>query len=184
MDDLAAYRGFDVLLEEGKVAVHLVHHWPDNAIKVVTKTAVSLNAWHQVTVAYDGSGKAAGVKVFVDGKPEPLTTMNDTLKGTIRTEKALHLGKRQLSIPFKGKLDDVRFFGVALTAENAADLTAGRPVQLASGVLGLPAAKLHHAASPGSSFLSGADRQGVCEAQRRTGRDPPAESGVGEEALP
>src|SRR5262249_26601243 len=34
MDDAAAFRGFDLLVGGGKVTVHLVHSWPDNAIKV------------------------------------------------------------------------------------------------------------------------------------------------------
>jgi hypothetical protein len=141
MDDLAAYRGYDVLLEEGKVAVHLVRHWPDNAIKVLTKNAVSVNAWHQVVVTWDGSRKAAGLKVYIDGKVEPLVVMNDSLSGTIRTEKALHLGKRQTSIPFQGKLDDVRLYGVVLTPDNAARLAAGHPVDLPPNVLSIPPEK-------------------------------------------
>ena len=63
-----------MLLEDGKVVVHLVHRWPDNAIKVAAGKAITLNAWHHVVVTCDGSRRAAGVKVYVDGKPEPLVT--------------------------------------------------------------------------------------------------------------
>ena len=141
MDDRAANRGYDVLLEDGKVAVHLIHRWPDSAVKVLTRSALPSDAWHQLVVTYDGSGKAAGVKVYAGGKPQPLAVVNDTLKGTIRTDKPLHLGKRQTANAFVGKLDDVQFFSVALTGEDAAELAAGRPVPLASGVLRVPAAK-------------------------------------------
>jgi hypothetical protein len=138
MDDAAAYRGYDVLLEEGKVAVHLVHHWPDNAIKVLAKKGMSQNAWHHVAVTYDGSGKAAGLKVYVDGKLEALDTTNDTLKGTLRTEKAFHLGKRQTSLPFKGKLDEVQVYGEELTGDDVARLVAGLPANLAAGLFAVP----------------------------------------------
>ena len=141
MDDLAAHRGYDVLLEGGKVAVHLVHRWPGDAIKVVTKTAVSPLAWHHVVVTYDGSRKAAGVKVHVDGKPAALAVMSDTLKGTIQTARALHLGKRQTALPFRGKLDDVRFYAVELSPANAARLAAGQPLHLAADLLSIPAAR-------------------------------------------
>ncbi len=141
MDDLAAHRGYDVLLEEGKVAVHLVHHWLDNAIKVTTTKAVTPNAWHQLLVTYDGSRKAAGVRVYIDGKLEASSATRDDLRGTIRTAKPLHLGKRQTTIPFEGTLDEVQFFGVELTAEDATELAAGRAVNLAVGLLGIPAEK-------------------------------------------
>src|SRR5262249_4113092 len=55
LDDQAANRGYDIVLEEGKVAIHLIHRWPGNAIKVVTAQAVSLNTWHHVVMTYDGS---------------------------------------------------------------------------------------------------------------------------------
>jgi hypothetical protein len=141
MDDGNAYRGYDVLLESGKIAVHVIHHWPDNAIKIVTKKAVALNSWHNVVVTYDGSRKAAGVKVYVDGKLEPADISNDSLRGTIITDKPLHLGKRQATLTFKGKLDDVKLFGVELNPEQVSQLAAGQPVNLVSNVLAIPPEK-------------------------------------------
>src|SRR5207302_3104147 len=63
----AGSRGYEVLLENGKVAVGLHHMWPRNSLKVVTKDAVPLNEWTHVTVTYDGSSRAAGVKVYLNG---------------------------------------------------------------------------------------------------------------------
>ena len=65
---------------------------------------------------------------------EPVESTNDTLRDTLRTDKPLHIGRRGASLPFKGKLDDVQLFGLALTAENAAQLAAGnaRPRQRCS----------------------------------------------------
>jgi hypothetical protein len=141
MDDAAAYRGYDLLLENGKVVMHLVHHWADNAIKVSGKSELSPNAWHHVLVTYNGSRKAAGLELFVDGKPEALEVLNDSLKDTIRTDKPMHLGKRRSSLPFKGKLDDIRLYGVKLSAENAAQLAAGQQVNVASNLLAVAADK-------------------------------------------
>ena len=45
-----------------------------NAIKVTTKNAVPMNAWSHVFVTYDGSSKAAGVRVYIDGRPQEVTT--------------------------------------------------------------------------------------------------------------
>lgn len=140
MDDAAANRGYDVLLEGGKVEVHLIHRWPENAIKVIAKESVSLNARHHLLVTYSGSRKASGVKVYVDGKPVDLDTASDTLTGTIRTDRSLHLGKRQTSLGFKGKLDDVRFFRLELPADDAAKLASGQDMTPIGSILASPVA--------------------------------------------
>jgi hypothetical protein len=135
MDDGDAHRGWDVLLEGGRVSTHLVHHWPDNGLKVLTKSAMSANAWHHILVTHDGSKKGAGVRVYVDGKPQETETTNDTLRDTTHTDKPFHIGRRGASLPFKGKLDEVQLYGLALTADNAAQLAAGKAPDLADTLL-------------------------------------------------
>ena len=41
MDDRSNYRGWDMWLEGGRIATHLVHHWPEDALKVVARGSVS-----------------------------------------------------------------------------------------------------------------------------------------------
>ena len=126
MDEDNAHRGYDVILEDGKVASHFVHHWPDRAFKVVSKQAVTLNTWHHIVVTYDGSRKATGVKMFVDGQPQELdVTTNNTLDGTLQTDKPFHIGRRNASAPFLGRIDDVQLYSLALSAEDAARLAEG-----------------------------------------------------------
>ncbi len=126
IDEANAYRGYDVILEGGKVCSHFVHHWPDKAFKVMTKQPVSLNAWHHIVVTYDGSRKGTGMKIFVDGQSQEFDiTTNNTLDGTLTTDKPFHIGRRHASAPFRGRMDDVRVFLTALTAEDAALLAKG-----------------------------------------------------------
>lgn len=126
MDEGNAHRGYDVILEGGKLASHFVHHWPDRAFKVVTKSAMSLNAWHHVTVTYDGSTKASGLKIYVDGQPQELdVTTNNVVDGTLQTNMAFHIGLRGSSAPFRGRIDDVRVYSTALTTEDALALSKG-----------------------------------------------------------
>src|SRR5262249_32275898 len=42
------YRGYDLCVNERRLTVHLVHAWPENAIKVETKSFISLHTWHHV----------------------------------------------------------------------------------------------------------------------------------------
>ena len=86
MDDQHDYRGWDLWLEGKRVGTHIIHSWPDDALKVVTKKEIPTDVWTHVFVTYDGSGKAAGVKVYVNGEAQQTDVKADVLKNTIRTE--------------------------------------------------------------------------------------------------
>ena len=116
MDDAGANRGFDLLLVGGKLEAHLVNTWPTNAVKVSTRDVLPKDAWSHVLLTYDGSGKAAGVKVYINGKAARLEVNNNNLSGTITTAQPLRLGKRSTAFAFHGALVDIRFYRRQLTA--------------------------------------------------------------------
>ena len=97
MDDGDDFRGWDLWVEGGKVAAHIIHKWPDDALKVVSDGELKPNVWNHVLVTYDGSGKAAGIKIYLDGKLRTNRVDADTLKGTIRTKAPFKLGQRSNS---------------------------------------------------------------------------------------
>ncbi|MGD0044447.1 MAG: hypothetical protein ABSE84_29270, partial [Isosphaeraceae bacterium] len=39
----AGSRGYEILIEDGKLSAHLVHFWPGNAIGIKTKAAIPLD---------------------------------------------------------------------------------------------------------------------------------------------
>jgi hypothetical protein len=117
MDEPAAFRGYDLLLEGGKLAVHLVHHWPDNAMKVTSQSTLTPDVWHHVVLAVDGSNKASGVQLYIDGQPSKLDVNTDQLSGTLATDKPFHLGLRGTSLPFHGEVDDLKFFAGPMSTE-------------------------------------------------------------------
>jgi len=122
MDDAAGHRGWDLYLSGGSVFVHLIHQWEGNALRVNTKTPVPLNQWSHVFATYDGSGKAAGVRIYVNGKPADLAITHDRLSATIETAARLHLGRRSPAAPFRGLLDDVRLYTRTLGPEEVSRL--------------------------------------------------------------
>ena len=67
------------MLEDGHASFGLIHFWPGNAIKVRTKDKLPLNAWTHVGVTYDGSSRAAGLKLFVNGQPAATEVEKDKL---------------------------------------------------------------------------------------------------------
>jgi mono/diheme cytochrome c family protein len=118
MDTKAKLRGFDLYQSGKSFAVHLIDAWPEKAIKVTTPAAVKAGAWQHVFVTYDGSGKAAGVKVYVDGKDEKLRVeKNDIAEGSIRSKAEFVIGQRGDGGGFEGgSVQDVRVYGRALSS--------------------------------------------------------------------
>lgn len=119
MDDGANFRGWDVWLENGNVGTHIINKWPDNALKVVTKQRLTSSRFQHVAITYDGSSKAQGVKIYIDGKEAPLNVASDKLSETIRTTVPLRLGSRHATAPtIDAKIQDVRFYSRILGADD------------------------------------------------------------------
>ena len=97
------HRGWDLWLDHGRPATHIIHDWPADAVKVIGKKALEPNQWYYVTVTYDGSGSAKGVKIYLDAKPQELEIAADTLKNSIRTTVPFKLAQRNTS----GRVDDL-----------------------------------------------------------------------------
>ncbi|QDV09734.1 Planctomycete cytochrome C [Planctomycetes bacterium Poly30] len=115
MNDDDSYRGTDlVLLDSMKPAVHLIHSWSSNAIKVIGKQALERGRWQHVAVTYDGSGKASGVELWLDGVLQEVTVERDALDGAIESEAPLLLGTRRYAGELAGEMADFRVDGVDL----------------------------------------------------------------------
>ena len=116
MDEAMNFRGYDMLLVNGKIEVHLVDTWPSNAIKISSQQTIAPNQWHHLTLTYDGSKKAAGANLYIDGKPVKFDIPNNNLTGSLETDKPFHLGLREKSLPFTGSIDELRIFDGVLSA--------------------------------------------------------------------
>jgi len=134
MDEGNGFRGWDLWLEGGRIGMHLVHQWPGDALKVVSKGKVEANRWHHVLATYDGSGKASGVQLYLDGAVQGVDVAADSLQNTLATEVPLKVGQRHQGQPLTGlALQDVRFYARALNATEASHLKeATRAVWLAT----------------------------------------------------
>ncbi|MBI2925839.1 MAG: DUF1553 domain-containing protein [Verrucomicrobia bacterium] len=118
MEKDPVYRGFDLMLNDARFEVHIVSKWPDNALKVRTKEQFPQNQWLHVLATYDASGKAAGVKLYVNGKPREVEIEKDALTDSITAAEPLRIGARNEQFNFTGLIDDARFYGRALPAED------------------------------------------------------------------
>ena len=139
MDDAQGNRGYDLIIEGGRPAVHMIHQWPGNALKIIGKTAMSLNAWHHVLVTWNGNGQATGLKIYLDGEVQTVDVTSDQLKDSIKTEQPLRIGQRSASAPFLGLIDDVRFFQAELSTEDIKRLVDGKALSTLAEVFAIAA---------------------------------------------
>ncbi len=114
----AASRGYELLIEDGKLKWSLIHFWPGNAISIRATAKVPLNTWTHVVVTSDGSSRAAGLRLYVDGKLANADVIKDALTREITGGGGdnISLGERFRDRGFKGgAIDQFRVFGRELT---------------------------------------------------------------------
>ena len=72
-------RGYELLLEDGIPGFSLIHFWPGNALKVRARKELVLNQWSHLSITYDGSSRASGVHLYLNGEPMELEVIRDNL---------------------------------------------------------------------------------------------------------
>jgi len=129
MNTQKSHRGYDLWVEQGKLAVHLIHSWPQNFVKVTTKAAFPKDQWFHVMVTYDGSSKPEGIKIYVNGKSMPHNTLESKLTETIKTDAPFLLGSRYGNQPFhNGQMQFFQLYNKALTSQEVINISAGRKI--------------------------------------------------------
>ena len=123
----AGSRGFELTLDHGRPFFGLIHFWPGNAIAVRAKQSLPVNEWSRLTVTYDGSSRAAGIRLYLDGQRLATEVVRDRLykdigygpaMGDRASEKhPFAIGARFRDSGFKdGLIDDLQVFDTCLTA--------------------------------------------------------------------
>ena len=118
--DDSASMGYEFMLMDGKPTASLIHFWPGNALRVQAKEKVLVGEWSNLVVTYDGSSKASGVKIFLNGNPLELETIKDNLTKEITNwhtpsgglvREHLVLGERYRDRGFvEGQMDEFQMF--------------------------------------------------------------------------
>jgi hypothetical protein len=132
-------RGYALILdevipfpEELRRGYHLrfrmAHSWPEDALEIQTKERLIQSDWYHVALTYDGSGKAAGVRLWIDGAVRETGITRDSLAGEISNEQVLEIG-RGLRDVFGGQIDDLRIYGRELRSAEIEQLAVHEPMR-------------------------------------------------------
>ena len=131
-------RGLEVLWQKGRLVVNLVNQWGTNAIEVLTREPVAAKQWHHLVVSYDGSLRASGLQVFIDGNAVAAEVRRDTLNGTLTTNEPLRIGRRDDGLGYYGLMDELRIISHAVSPSEVVSWSRSERLR---GILEISAAK-------------------------------------------
>ncbi|MBX7211205.1 MAG: DUF1553 domain-containing protein [Verrucomicrobiaceae bacterium] len=121
-DSGAEARGFEILWYKAQPRINLAHRYGSDGIEVVAKDKFANGQWRHLVVTYDGSSKAAGLKVYVDGTLSEVTVRRDSLTGSIASKEPWRIAWKGSGIGFEGGVDEFRLFDHTLSADEISAL--------------------------------------------------------------
>ena len=140
--DSQTRRGYEVWFDDSvlvgiqrraaHVVLRITSNWPGDARVVRTTDRFTQGEWSHITFTSDG-------RLYVNGKPQELVVITDTLKGPISAPDAeILVGvKEPDAARFSGGLDDLRFYSRPLNAEEALYIGRDYPARaILSGIGG------------------------------------------------
>lgn len=123
------FSGYELLIEEGRLTWTLARELPGCAASITTKQTIPTGQWTHVSVTNDGSRKAAGLKIFINGKPAETNTVRDNLTRDYKIGNGLDFTARGRDIGIRGgMIDEVHIHTRAISALEVAAIHAGKPL--------------------------------------------------------
>ena len=117
-------KGYGLYLVEGKLRFELTHRHTDLSMRIVSNKPLPLNRWQHVALTYTAERPSSrGAKFFVDGEPFPFEVEWDDLKWPSSYAFPLRLGAGGGRSSYQGRLDELRIYDRALSAEEVAVLS-------------------------------------------------------------
>jgi hypothetical protein len=95
VDEKAKMKGFEFVIQSDKLSFKLTSESKKNELNIETEKLTIKKKWALLTFSYDGKKKAAGVKVYVNGKPLKTKTLSDTLSSSIKNKSPFLIGSRK-----------------------------------------------------------------------------------------
>ncbi len=109
----AGSRGYELLIDQGHLAWSLIHFWPGNAISIRANDPLPTQTWVHVTVTYDGSSRAEGLNLYVNGERTSVQIVRDHLIKNMTGGGGDHItiGERFRDRGFtQGRVDEFRVY--------------------------------------------------------------------------
>ena len=115
------FKGYSVSMKNNRFEIIMAHTAPSNAIIKQTLQEIPREQWIHLALSYDGSSKASGLHLFMDGKKMLTEVIKDKLYKDIiffnKNEPALQIGGWYRGSGFTGgKVDEILVYNRKLTS--------------------------------------------------------------------
>ena len=129
------WRGWELYMDSlNHPAVRLISNLAHDYIHIISSETIPLNKWTHLMFTYDGSGKASGLALYVNGKKTPSEIEYDRLRRSIKTitsgahnpyDRPIRIGKSYRAFTgengvFLGSVDDIQLFDKQLSGREVA----------------------------------------------------------------
>ena len=129
------YKGFNVYTNSSKIRASLTNNnGSGNRLIVDGSTTLSNSQWYHIVITYDGSTDASGMKIYVNGAAETMSTVADGLTATTANAADFNIGSRDNgNLPYTGKIDEASIWSAELDSDAVTALyNSGSPIDLSS----------------------------------------------------
>lgn len=115
------FNGYQVYIEAGGNISFSLISTVGSRLYVTSTTALTAGQTYHFVATYDGSSKAYGVDLYLDGNPESFTISTDTLTTDITSSSQFNLhAKGDVAGTSVVQLDEVSLYPIKLTADQVA----------------------------------------------------------------
>ncbi len=120
------FRGWDLWVKDQEFGLNLVHRLGNAGLTIrSTEKALKRGEWQHLLVTYDGSGRAAGAKLYLNGTELNANRDRNSLEGSIHSPFPLRLGRRERSHQLDGvAVQDIRIHRQSLSSTEVQALAA------------------------------------------------------------
>ena len=123
------WRGWELYLDSlNHLSTRIINALPHNYLHVQSTTPIETGSWTHIALTYDGSSRADGIRLFVQGKEAPSSIHYDRLYKSILpvdghykvTERPVRVARSYRAFAgndgiFTGNMDDIRLYTRSLT---------------------------------------------------------------------
>jgi len=108
----------------GLIDLGLINTLNANGIEITGNISINTNNWFHVVVAYNGTSKASGVRLYVNGVQDTnVIVRDDNLYNTIVNIRNLEIGLRSpTTCPLRGSIDEVMILNRSLSTSEVNNL--------------------------------------------------------------
>lgn len=129
------WRGYHLKIVDDKLEIMMANTAPGDAIIKTSTRSFPRDEWVHFAITYDGSSKASGYKLYLNGQEQEMTTSVDDLYKDILfrdgNEPGLQLGARMRGKGIKGGIvDEIKVFDKELTAFELLQLSDNESLKL------------------------------------------------------